>query len=70
MVIGRNVQRLVVEVSKLPRDFMSEMPQVEEKNVQERVQRRRNATWMTVLVIHISYLMPEVKISMNFVTVY
>ena len=62
MVIGRNVQRLVVEVSKLPRDFMSEMPQVEEKNVQERVQRRRNATWMTVLVIHISYLMPEVKI--------
>ena len=68
MVIGRNVQRLVVEVSKLPRDFMSEMPQVEEKNVQERVQRRRNATWMTVLVIHISYLMPEVKI--NFVTVY
>ena len=53
MVIGRNAQRRVVEVSKQPRDFFSEMQQMEERNAQERVQRRKNATWMNVLVINI-----------------
>ena len=68
MVIGRNVQRLVAEVLKQPRDFISEMQQMEEKNVQERIQRRKNVTWITVLVISISYLMAEVVIKQRIQT--